>query len=210
MSIPFADQSFDLVYCHQVMEHVRYPERLLAEVSRVLVPGGSFVGSTSYLEPSHSFSLWNYTPYGWVTLINGSGMRVIELRPGIDSIALITRQLSGEPKKYSQWFGSSPLNQEIDEWGKTNNRSVADINYRKLHFCGQFAFYCKAMRSGSPAMPEALSPHQNALTDISASLAFQLGALLIQAVYKPGRNTILLPYRLVRLGMDGLRKWRSQ
>ena len=37
--LPFGDASFDLVYCKQVLEHVRRPEPLLAEVARVLAPG---------------------------------------------------------------------------------------------------------------------------------------------------------------------------
>lgn len=41
------------------------PESLLADVTRVLRPGGAFVGSVSCLEPYHSFSYWNFTPYGW-------------------------------------------------------------------------------------------------------------------------------------------------
>jgi len=206
VNIPFPNESFDLVYCHQVMEHVRYPERLLKEVCRVLVLGGSFVGSTSYLEPYHSYSLWNYTPYGWVTLINDAGMQVVELRPGIDSIALINRQLSGEPKKYRHWFGNSPLNQEIDEWGNANNKSAADINYRKLHFCGQFAFYCRKIYPGSSATAMELSPHPKAQEEIRASVSFQLGSMLVQAVSKPGRNTILLPYRLIRLCIAEFKK----
>ena len=36
VSMPFDDGSFDLVYCKQVLEHVRHPEPLLAEVRRVL------------------------------------------------------------------------------------------------------------------------------------------------------------------------------
>src|SRR5690349_11533245 len=35
ISVPFADASFDLVYCKQVLEHVRRPAPLLAEVRRV-------------------------------------------------------------------------------------------------------------------------------------------------------------------------------
>jgi len=205
VNIPFPNGSFDLVYCHQVMEHVRYPDHLLKEVCRVLIPGGSFIGSTSYLEPYHSYSLWNYTPYGWVTLINDSGMQVVELRPGIDSIALIKRQLSREPKKHSHWFANSPLNQEIDEWGNANNKSAADVNYRKLRFCGQFVFYCRKIYSEPSAIATEPRECRNMDEIIRASVSFQLGSMLIQAVYKPGRNTILLPYRLVRLSIRELK-----
>lgn len=36
----FPDHSFDLVTAHHLIEHVRDPDRLLAEISRVLKPGG--------------------------------------------------------------------------------------------------------------------------------------------------------------------------
>ena len=58
--IPFDDAIFDIVFSHQVFEHVRHPEALLEEVTRVLKPGAAFIGSVSALEPYHSFSLWNY------------------------------------------------------------------------------------------------------------------------------------------------------
>src|SRR5829696_4737995 len=55
--LPFADASFDLVYCKQVLEHVRHPAALLVDAARVLRPDGAFVGSTSHLEAFHSRSL---------------------------------------------------------------------------------------------------------------------------------------------------------
>ncbi len=39
-SLPFQSACFDLVFCQQIIEHVVYPERVLAEVARVLRPGG--------------------------------------------------------------------------------------------------------------------------------------------------------------------------
>jgi len=41
------------------------------------------------------------------------------------------------------------------------------------------------------------------------SFSFQLGNVLIQAIRKPGRNTILLPYRVFRLGVVAVRKGAS-
>ena len=35
-NIPFDDDHFDLIYCNQVLEHVKYPSKLLKEVARVL------------------------------------------------------------------------------------------------------------------------------------------------------------------------------
>ncbi len=39
-NLPFAAETFDLVICMDVLEHVQNPEDLMKEVSRVLVPGG--------------------------------------------------------------------------------------------------------------------------------------------------------------------------
>jgi 2-polyprenyl-3-methyl-5-hydroxy-6-metoxy-1,4-benzoquinol methylase len=42
---PFDDASFDVVVAGELIEHLRDPARFVAEVRRVLRPGGTFVGS---------------------------------------------------------------------------------------------------------------------------------------------------------------------
>ncbi len=39
-NLPFADKSFDLVICTEVLEHVEFPEKVLQEIGRVLNPNG--------------------------------------------------------------------------------------------------------------------------------------------------------------------------
>jgi SAM-dependent methyltransferase len=47
--LPFADRAFDLVWASEVIEHIADTERWLAEVRRVMTPGGRLLLTT----PSH-------------------------------------------------------------------------------------------------------------------------------------------------------------
>ncbi len=141
INIPFEDNYFDIVYSNQVFEHVRYPTELLEEVYRVLKSGGYFIGSVSYLEPFHSLSFWNYTPYGFKVLVEKSGLILKEIRPSIDSITLIIAVGLGIPKFFRRWWQQeSPLNYLIGIAGKLKKFDHAKINSTKLMFCGQFCF----------------------------------------------------------------------
>ncbi len=44
--LPFGDESFDVVYCCDVLEHVESLERTIAESARVLRPGGMYLYDT--------------------------------------------------------------------------------------------------------------------------------------------------------------------
>lgn len=45
-AIPYRDDSFDIVFCCDVLEHVRDVEKVIAEISRVIKPGGVFCYDT--------------------------------------------------------------------------------------------------------------------------------------------------------------------
>ena len=146
--MPFADEAFELVYCKQVLEHVRHPEPLLAEVRRVLAPGGWFAGSTSQLEAYHSLSMWNFTPFGMAELLEQAGLRPVELRPGIDGFTLIAWRVAGSHRYFHRWWGrESPFNRALNGSGRVLRADVRTLNTAKLLFCGQFAFL--AQRDGA-------------------------------------------------------------
>ncbi|USR91770.1 class I SAM-dependent methyltransferase [Phormidium yuhuli AB48] len=143
VNIPLPSNSVDLLFSRQVLEHVRYPEALLHSIVRVLKPSGYFVGSTSHLEPYHSFQLWNFTPYGFKEIVQEAGLILHEIRPGIDGKTLINRTYKGRPKTYSKYFNEeSPLNLEIECWGQNTQRNHRQVLIRKLSVCGHFCFTC--------------------------------------------------------------------
>ena len=71
--IPWPDGSFDLVFADNVLEHLEEPVRVLAEVARVLRPGGRFFAKTP--NASHYMPLIaRLTPHGfhrWFNRLRG-------------------------------------------------------------------------------------------------------------------------------------------
>jgi methionine biosynthesis protein MetW len=46
---PFEDESFDIIYCGEIIEHLFNPDRLLEEIRRTLKPGGRCIITTPNL-----------------------------------------------------------------------------------------------------------------------------------------------------------------
>jgi SAM-dependent methyltransferase len=144
IQLPLRDNSVDMSYSRQVFEHVRHPEELIREVYRVLKADGIFVGSTSHLEPFHSRSYWNYTPYGFCVLLREAGFRSIVVRPGIDSLTLIGRRYLSYVKLadlLEPFFTfESPMNALLEVGLRVFRQPTKRRNAIKLVFAGQFCF----------------------------------------------------------------------
>ena len=70
--LPFADGSFDYVVSFQVIEHIRRDKAFVAEVHRVLKPGGKFIVSTPNKPMSLTRNPWHvreYTPSEFSALL---------------------------------------------------------------------------------------------------------------------------------------------
>ncbi|AKB76258.1 hypothetical protein MSLAZ_2997 [Methanosarcina lacustris Z-7289] len=155
INIPFDDESFDMIFCRQVLEHVHYPNELLREVARVLKNDGLFIGSVSQLEPFHSCSVLNWTPYGIKLIFEDAGLEVFELRSGIDGLTLCLRfllkgRVSVITKVFNKYFDNeSPLNRFIEIYSKFRGRTVAEINAEKLKTAGHICFVAGKLCSKS-------------------------------------------------------------
>ncbi|MFA6416203.1 MAG: class I SAM-dependent methyltransferase [Candidatus Paceibacterota bacterium] len=68
--LPFEDNSFDIVLCLVVIEHLKEPSRAIAEMERVLKPGGMILVSVPFLLPIHDApdDFWRFTKYGLAIL----------------------------------------------------------------------------------------------------------------------------------------------
>src|SRR5262245_34667852 len=63
-ALPFADGSFDVVVCNSALEHVADEGGAVAEIRRVLKPGGRLILTTDAFP--HRMSSWlRFTPAGW-------------------------------------------------------------------------------------------------------------------------------------------------
>lgn len=64
--LPFASASFDLAICWDVLEHVQNPERLIAELARVVRPGGrvliTAINRFAWRDPHYHMPLLNWLP----------------------------------------------------------------------------------------------------------------------------------------------------
>jgi len=76
--LPFPPASFDAVFCSQVLEHEREPAALLAELHRVLAPGGHLVLTAPHLSRVHDapHDYFRFTSYGLRYLLEEAGFAV--------------------------------------------------------------------------------------------------------------------------------------
>lgn len=74
--LPFDDNSFDVAHCHAVLMHVPDTTKTLAEVKRVLKPGGiiasrEFILGSSFLEPDTEYTADAWATFGNLLKANG-------------------------------------------------------------------------------------------------------------------------------------------
>jgi SAM-dependent methyltransferase len=71
--MPFLDETFDLVICEAVLEHVPNPQAIVSEINRVLRPGGQVYVEVPFLQGFHAdpHDYQRYTLPGLRTLLAG-------------------------------------------------------------------------------------------------------------------------------------------
>lgn len=77
---PLQNEEFDSVICSQVLEHVFNPDQFLAEISRVLKPGGCMVLTIPFVWDEHEqpYDYARYSSFGLKHLLEKAGFSVTE------------------------------------------------------------------------------------------------------------------------------------
>jgi SAM-dependent methyltransferase len=80
-TIPFPNNRFDAILSSEVMEHVFEPEAILAELHRVLKPGGKALFTVPFVWNEHEvpYDYARYSRYGFTHLLQKSGFQVNEV-----------------------------------------------------------------------------------------------------------------------------------
>ncbi|MCL4498890.1 MAG: class I SAM-dependent methyltransferase [Chloroflexi bacterium] len=78
--LPFPDSYFDCALCTQVLEHVSEPGMAIAELHRVLAPGGVLILTAPRSEAVHGapYDFFRYTKYGLWNLLQKDGKFEVE------------------------------------------------------------------------------------------------------------------------------------
>ena len=116
--LPFANESFDVVYSAAVFEHLACPLRAIQEVRRVLKPGGLMLSNASFMEPWHDHSYFHLSPLGAVELLTAGEMRPLKVWPsrnysGFQALAVMRsgtlnpNRILGQLMHYGQEFEDS-------------------------------------------------------------------------------------------------------
>ncbi len=80
--LPFDAGAFDTVISTEVLEHTPDPAGLVAEMARVLKPGGTVILTTPFAFRLHEepYDYFRFTPHGLTSLLERAGLRVVEVR----------------------------------------------------------------------------------------------------------------------------------
>ncbi len=77
--LPYADNSVDAIHCEAVLEHLEFPNEAVAEMFRVLRPGGQLFAATPFMQHFHAYPnhFQNFTLIGHKRLFERAGFEVV-------------------------------------------------------------------------------------------------------------------------------------
>jgi SAM-dependent methyltransferase len=111
-SMPIMDGEFDNVLCTEVLEHIPYPDRAIAEFSRVLRPGGRLLltapfASLTHFAPYH-FST-GFNRYWYERVLSDHGFDLVSIEPNGNFFSFVVQELVRAPVMAEQYVGGGPV-----------------------------------------------------------------------------------------------------
>jgi len=110
-ALPFADGSADVVMMFSVLEHLAEPERVLADIRRLLRPAGRLVMQVPFLYPLHDRprDFGRFTEYGLRRTASATGFELIECEP------------IGGPLETSALLANIAMSRAVLDWAAQRN-----------------------------------------------------------------------------------------
>lgn len=96
--LPFANNTFNIVFMYSVIEYLRNPWKALEEAHRVLKEGSPLFGSVAFVDPFDD-TYFCFSHWGVERLLKDTGFKLLWLEPGITAFTLIIHHLLGTPNR---------------------------------------------------------------------------------------------------------------
>jgi SAM-dependent methyltransferase len=90
------DETYDVVLCAEVLEHLHTPSKAISEMRRILKPGGIIILTTRFIFPLHDapHDYYRYTKYGLKHLMqNFTMLELTEEASTIETLAVLYQRL---------------------------------------------------------------------------------------------------------------------
>lgn len=102
--LPYRTDSVDAVTCSAVLEHLEFPDRSVAEIWRVLKPGGQVFAETPFLQLYHGYPdhYQNFTLTGHRRLFERAGFTVISSGASVGPTFALTQLCFAYARYYTR------------------------------------------------------------------------------------------------------------
>ncbi|MGD2065301.1 MAG: glycosyltransferase [Dehalococcoidia bacterium] len=197
----------------EFLEHQVRPDKAIARAYELLVGDGRLIITVPFgllRDPDHKQSFYTASLYKllyshfvineveiidrWLCLLCKRRKAVLEKQMDSMDLSLVERE---EQEFLSREIA---LTSNCDIRKRQVETFQAELNTTKVEL--------NTAKRETNRMRAELARVQGRLQAVKASLSFELGHTLIQAISNPGGNTILLPYRVVKLGIRAIRRQR--
>jgi SAM-dependent methyltransferase/glycosyltransferase involved in cell wall biosynthesis/uncharacterized protein YbaR (Trm112 family) len=131
-SLPFDDECFDAIIVMNAFEHYREPDKVAAELHRILKTGGRIHIRTAFLQPLHEkpWHFFNCTRYGlaeWFKVFEPERLHVSKNFCPNHTVAWIASELEAALRKdvspaAADAFRSAPIGALVDVWRDPSKR----------------------------------------------------------------------------------------